>query len=110
MKYKKSENYIVSHCYGVIHSMRLLKRLRNENIHGVVKGCVFISIGVNCPVGPSASTLSMIPSFALGMYVHLLLIKLLLCKACDLSTLLAKDLCLCYTCMFFVLQTSQGWC
>lgn len=66
MKHKKNVNYLVCHCYGSIHAMRLIKKLRDEELHGAVKGVVFLALGTNCPASPSSAPLMKVPAFILG--------------------------------------------
>ena len=67
MKYRKARNFIVAHCYGAVHALRLMKKLRDEGEIGCVKGLVIVSLGTNLPVPPGASVFLMLPSTVMGM-------------------------------------------
>lgn len=124
MKYRKSENYIVAHCYGVIHTMRLLKSLRSEDLHDTVKGCVLISIGVNCPVSSFGGSLTKIPAFFLGMsklifhcvasaeYLHGASLLTVQSVQCTVMCIIKIDrvLCMLSNGQGFILQTIVGTC
>lgn len=66
MRYRKARNFIVGHCYGCIHSLRLMKRLRDEGEAGSVKGMVLISLGTNLPVPAGASLFLRLPTTVMG--------------------------------------------
>ena len=66
MKYRKARNFIVAHCYGSIHSLRLVKKLRDEGEVNCVKGLVIISLGTNLPVPPGSSLFLKLPVTVMG--------------------------------------------
>ena len=66
MLYKRRYNFIVAHCYGALHTLRLMKNLKEKELLASVTGLVLISIGQHCPF-PS-HWLSSVPAFVLGMY------------------------------------------
>ena len=72
MKHKKSRNIIVGHCYGAIHTLRLMKRLRQEGQHTSIVGVTIIALGTNCPLPPSGAWLTKIPAFIQGDYLVVL--------------------------------------
>ena len=82
MKHKKSRNIIVAHCYGAIHTLRLMKRLRQEGQHTSVVGVAIIALGTNSPLPPSGAWLTKIPAFIQGDH---LVIEMLILKFLSLS-------------------------
>lgn len=63
MLYKRRYNFIVAHCYGALHTLRLMKNLKEKELLASVTGLVLISIGQHCPF-PS-HWLSSVPAFIL---------------------------------------------
>ena len=66
MKYRKARNFIVAHCYGAIHALRLVKKLRDEEETGCVKGLVLISLGTSVQVPSTASLHLKLPTTVMG--------------------------------------------
>ena len=62
--HKKTQNVLVGHCYGSIHSLRLMKWLRDEGRAAEIKGVVLMSLGGFAPTG--VKWLSVLPAFFLG--------------------------------------------
>ena len=52
MRYRKESNFIVAHCYGAIHTLRLMKILRDDGLISCVKGLILSSIGPIAPISP----------------------------------------------------------
>ena len=57
-------NVFVAHCYGVTHTLRLLKWLSMENRISEVAGVVMLAIGSNVP--SSVGFIAKMPAFFLG--------------------------------------------
>ena len=53
MRYRKESNFIVAHCYGAAHTLRLMKILRDDGLISCVKGLILLAIGSNAPVAPT---------------------------------------------------------
>lgn len=64
MKYKKQRNLIVAHCYGALHTIRLLTLLKEQDLLSSIMGVVLLALGNRCPV-PS-SWFKYVPSTFLG--------------------------------------------
>ena len=67
-RHKKERNVLVAHCYGSIHTLRLMKWLREQGREGEVKGMVLISLGASAL---SVGVVSKLPAFFLGESVQL---------------------------------------
>jgi pimeloyl-ACP methyl ester carboxylesterase len=65
--HKKERNVFVSHCYGAIHTLRLVKWLRDGGRTGEVVGVALLSLGARAPV--SLGMAKIIPAFILGKYL-----------------------------------------
>ena len=69
--HKRKRNVFVSHCFGAIHTLHLVKWLRDEGRAGEIVGVALLSLGARAPV--SMGMLAWIPAFILGttccMYV-----------------------------------------
>ena len=72
-QFKAEHNIIVAHCYGVVHTLRLLKRLKNEGRRGEIAGVVLLSLGKKKPV--SMGLIGKLPAFALGETSYQMLYK-----------------------------------
>ena len=62
-QHKKERNVLVAHCYGSIHSLRLMKWLREQGREGEVRGVVLISLGAGAL---SVGGVAKLPAFFLG--------------------------------------------
>ena len=62
--HKRPRNVFVSHCYGAIHTLRLVKWLRDEGRAVEVGGVAVLSLGAQAPV--SLGIAAWIPAFILG--------------------------------------------
>lgn len=62
--HKKARNVFVSHCYGAIHTLHLMKWLRDEGRAGEVRGVAVLSLGAQAPA--SVGLVARIPAFILG--------------------------------------------
>ena len=62
--HKRSRNVFVSHCYGAIHTLHLVKWLRDEGRAGEIVGVALLSLGARAPV--SLGVAAWIPAFILG--------------------------------------------
>lgn len=62
--HKKDCNVFVSHCYGTIHTLRLVSWLREQGRGGEVRGVAMISFGARAPV--SLGLVGKLPAFVLG--------------------------------------------
>lgn len=66
-RHKKERNVLVAHCYGSIHTLRLMKWLREQGREGEVRGVVLISLGAGAL---SVGGVAKLPAFFLGeLYV-----------------------------------------
>ena len=62
--HKKKRNVFVGHCYGAIHTLRLVKWLRDNERAGEVVGVALLSLGNRAPA--SIGLLGKVPAFVLG--------------------------------------------
>lgn len=61
--HKRLHNVFISHCYGAIHTLRLLDTLKQEQRLAEVAGVVLLNVGIRAPY---VSMLSSLPAFLLG--------------------------------------------
>ena len=63
-RYKKGRNFIFAHCYGALHTLRLLKLLSDKEMLYEISGVALLALGKRNPV--SASWIKYVPSTILG--------------------------------------------
>ena len=64
--HKKKKNVFVSHCYGTIHTLHLVRWLRDRGRAGEVLGVALMSLGATAPA--SLGLLGKVPAFILGKW------------------------------------------
>lgn len=66
-KYKLHRNVFVSHCYGAIHTLRLLNFIysKEKTIEGIA-AVIILDLGARAPV--SLGLVGKLPAFVLGMW------------------------------------------
>ena len=62
--YKLHHNVFISHCYGAIHTLRLLDLLSKEKAIDSVAAMVLLDLGVNAAA--SLGLVGKLPAFVLG--------------------------------------------
>ena len=62
---KKRRNALIGHCYGALHTLHLMKWLRDEGRAEEVVGVAMMSLGSRAPV--SVGLLGKLPAFILGL-------------------------------------------
>ena len=63
--HKKKQNVFIGHCYGAIHTLHLVKWLRDIGRAAEVVGVAMMSLGARAPA--SIGLLGKVPAFVLGI-------------------------------------------
>ena len=67
-KYKLRRNVFVSHCYGAIHTLRLLDLIYSkEKIIEGIAAVIILDLGARAPV--SLGLVGKLPAFVLGRFI-----------------------------------------
>jgi hypothetical protein len=64
--YKLQHNVFISHCYGAVHTLRLLDFISKEGAIDSVAAVVLFDLGVNAPA--SLGLVGKLPAFVLGKW------------------------------------------
>jgi hypothetical protein len=64
--YKLQHNVFISHCYGAVHTLRLLDLISKEGAIDGIAAVVLFDLGVNAPA--SLGLVGKLPAFVLGKW------------------------------------------